>query len=82
MKAVKTSPISDLTSQLRRLSGFAMDGGAATEAARNLAGFFGLLAQIDDENSEQGSEHDCNGSGHCVREAEERSRGIRKRRSR
>ena len=69
-----------LARELRVLSGYALAESDAAEAARTLAGFVTLLAQIDAEISEQGNDDESNRSGHSLRETEERTSRVRKHR--
>ena len=59
------SALQNLTARVRDLSGLTMSETEATEAARNLAKFFGVLSKIDEE---RGGEHGCNGSRRHVRQ--------------
>jgi hypothetical protein len=60
-------PLQAVAERLRRLDAGLTEAEAA-EAERNLAGFVALLARVDGEATERGSEHDGDGSGHRVRQ--------------
>jgi len=81
MTVMKAKPLKvDLTAQVCSLSGFVLAEPDAAAAARALAGFVALLAEIDAATPEQGNDNENNGSGHRLREAQGRADRVRKRR--